>query len=142
MMNLDWKNNYSIHIFEIDAEHKVFLKTIKKINNAFENNLDTEIKNRLLSELYKYADFHFTSEENVMLFCDYPEYETHRKQHIDLMQKLADIINFTDIEKINTVQLIEFLVSWFKEHTTSSDLRFGTYLHETNKDYALTDFNW
>ena len=142
MENLNWKKNYSVGVFEIDAEHKVFLKTIKKIHNAFEKRLSTDIQKRLLEELYKYADFHFHSEENVMLMCNYPDYESHKMQHNGLMQTLADTINFLDIDKIDKKQLIEFLIQWFKEHTTSTDLELGTYLLETNNDEMLTDFEW
>lgn len=142
MENLNWKQIYSVGVFEIDAEHKIFLKTIKKIYNAFERQHSLNIQKRLLEELYKYADFHFQSEENVMLMCDYPHYGSHKKEHNELMQILADTINFMDIEKINKNQLIEFLIRWFKEHTTSTDLELGTFLKEHKSDNLITDFDW
>ena len=51
MKDLSWKDDYSVGVFEIDAEHKIFLKTIKKIHNAFENQLNEEIQKSLLEEL-------------------------------------------------------------------------------------------
>ncbi len=142
METLNWKKEYSVGIFEIDAEHKIFLKTIKKIHNAFEKHIELDIQKRLLTELYKYADFHFTSEENVMLMCNYPDFEAHLNQHVELMQKLADIVNFNDISKINEVGLVDFLVKWFKEHTTSTDLKLGKFLQESNSEYLLAEFEW
>jgi len=67
MKGLDWKKKYSAGVFEIDAEYKIFLKSIEKIHNAFETNLNSDMLIRLLEELYKYADFYFASEENMML---------------------------------------------------------------------------
>jgi len=142
MENLNWNKKYSVGVYEIDAEHKIFLKTIKKLDKAFENQLDLDILKRLLTELYKYADFHFTSEENVMLTCNYPDFETHQNQHIELMQNLADTINFTEIERINKTELIEFLVRWFKEHTTSADLKLGKFLQAEENKSVLTEFEW
>ena len=131
MKKLNWKKEYSIGVFEIDAEHKIFLRTIKKIQKAFKIGMDKEILKRLLEELYKYADFHFTSEENVMLVNKYPEYESHKKQHDELIQTLANTINFFDIERIDKKQLNDFLIEWFVEHTTTIDLKLGKYL-QTN----------
>lgn len=130
MKKLNWKKEYSIGVYEIDAEHKIFLKTIKKIYNAFEKNIDKDIVRRLLEELFKYADFHFTSEENVMLMNNYPDYESHKKEHNELTQTLANTLNFLDVDKINKKQLIDFLIQWFIEHTTSTDLELGKYLQK------------
>lgn len=140
MEDLNWNKNYSVGVFEIDVEHKVFLIIIKKINKAFEKQLNLDFQKKLLEELYKYADFHFQSEENIMLMCAYPGYESHRKQHEELMQSLSEIINFMDIKMIDKKQLIDFLIQWFKEHTTSTDLELGTYLLENNCYDLLTEF--
>ena len=140
MENLNWKKEYSVGVFEIDAEHKIFLKTIKKIHHAFKIGLNGEMLICLLEELYKYADFHFTSEENVMLMNEYPDYESHKKQHDELIQTLSNTINFFNIEKIDKRQLIEFLVRWFKEHTTSIDLNLGIFLQQKNESHLLIGF--
>ncbi|MCG6188887.1 bacteriohemerythrin [Maribellus maritimus] len=140
MKDLNWKNQYSVGVFEIDAEHRIFLKTIKKIYHAFESEMDDEIIKLLLEELYKYADFHFTSEENVMLMNDYPDYKSHKKQHDELIQTLANTINFLDVKKIDKEQLIRFLIQWFKEHTASIDLKLGTYLKESKASHLLENY--
>ena len=137
MKELSWKKEYSIGVFEIDAEHKIFLRTIKKIQKAFMVGMDKEILKRLLEELYKYADFHFTSEENVMLENKYPEYESHKKQHDELIQTLANTINFFDIERIDKKQLNSFLIQWFVEHTTTIDIKLGKYLQTNKSGYLL-----
>ena len=140
MENLNWKNKYSVGVFEIDAEHKIFLKTIKKIHHAFESGMSGEMLIRLLEELYKYADFHFTSEENVMLMNEYPDYESHKKQHDELMQTLSNTINFFNTDNIDKLKLIEFLVRWFKEHTTSVDLNLGIFLQNKKSSHLLANF--
>ena len=134
MESLNWKKEYSVGVFEIDAEHKIFLKTIKKIYFAFESGLSGEMLIRLLEELYKYADFHFTSEENVMLMNQYPDYTNHKKQHDELIQTLSNTINFFSIDEINQTQLMEFLIRWFKDHTTSIDLDLGIFLQNNKRN--------
>jgi hemerythrin len=140
MKSLNWKKEYSVGVFEIDAEHKIFLKTIKKIYNAFESGMNGDMLIRLLEELYKYADFHFTSEENVMLMNEYPDYESHKKLHDELIQTLSNTINFFDVDEIDKTKLIEFLIQWFKEHTTSIDLNLGKFLQNKKGNHLLAHF--
>jgi len=136
MENLNWKKEYSIGVFEIDAEHKIFLKIIKKIYHAFEIGMKEELLIRLMEELYKYADFHFTSEENVMVINKYPDYESHKKMHEELMQTLSNTINFFNVDEVDKTQLVEFLIRWFREHTTSIDINLGIFL-QNNKNTLL-----
>ena len=93
-----------------------------------------------LEELHKYADFHFTSEENVMLMNGYPDYEKHKKQHDELIQTLANTINFLDVKRIDKNQLIDFLTHWFVDHTTLVDLELGKFLRENASSHLLTHF--
>ncbi len=123
-----WKKKYEIGISEIDSEHQIFLKTIQKLFEAYQKEVDKKILSGLFLELYKYADFHFISEENIMLINSYPEYEAHKKEHHNLLQKLAGIINTFDTKYIDKDQLFEFLLEWFTTHTTYSDRKLGAYL--------------
>lgn len=126
--NYIWKKQYEIGVPEIDGEHQIFLKTIEKLYDAYQQELPKEILSGLFLELYKYADFHFISEENIMLINGYPEYEAHKKEHHNLLQKLAGIINTFDTKYINKDKLFEFLLEWFTIHTTNSDRKLGAYL--------------
>ncbi|MHA7110297.1 bacteriohemerythrin [Sunxiuqinia elliptica] len=123
-----WKKKYEIGIPEIDSEHQIFLKTIQKLFEAYQKEEDKGILSGLFLELYKYADFHFISEENIMLINGYPEYAVHKKEHHNLLQKLAGIINTFDTKYIDKDQLFEFLLEWFTIHTTNSDRKLGAYL--------------
>lgn len=125
---LIWRKEYEIGNYEIDSEHQIFLKIVTKINREFEDNLEIEYKLLLLNELYKYADFHFTSEENSMIFYKYPDYKSHKKVHETLLTDLSEQIGFFNFKHIDKNKLIDFLFNWFIHHTTSLDLKFGEYL--------------
>ena len=53
--DLIWKEEYNVGDYEIDEEHKIFIKTIQKIDEAFLNQESNEYIERLLEELHKYA---------------------------------------------------------------------------------------
>lgn len=127
---LIWKKEYEIGDYEIDTEHQIFLKIITKINREFEDDIEIEYKLLLLRELYKYADFHFTSEENRMILYNYPDYNMHKKGHEALLTELSEQIGFFDLKYIDKNKLIDFLFNWFIHHTTSLDLKLGDYLNK------------
>ena len=125
---LIWKKEYEIGVYEIDSEHQIFLKIIQKIDKAFQEKYEKEYTLLLLNELYKYADFHFISEENIMRFNKYPELNSHQEEHKKLLAKLSEKIGFFDIEFLNQKKLVKFLFEWFLGHTTTLDLKFGVFL--------------
>lgn len=127
-INLNWKKEYEIGIYEIDAEHQVFLKIINKLSDAFNENLKKDNVKLYIMELYKYTDFHFTSEENIMIKYDYPDYQRHKNEHEKLLMKLKELIVSYQNDFLDKEELLSFLIHWFKEHTTKIDKKMGNYL--------------
>jgi hemerythrin len=76
----------------------------------------------------KYADFHFTSEENIMIREEYPDYQWHKRIHERLKIELRDKIHIMKYEFIDFELLLQFLIAWFKGHTTEEDKRLGTFI--------------
>ncbi len=131
---LIWSKKYEIGDFEIDAQHKIFLKIIKKIHDTYNITNDKEYVIRLVKELYKYVDFHFVSEENFMIQYKYPEYESHKKEHEKLLYKLTDIASSFQTEFIDFNELMNFLLDWFKNHTSGLNKELGVHLINIKKD--------
>ena len=129
---IKWEASFEIGNEEIDNEHRFFLKIIQKIDSALQKNENPQHVSLLLDELYKYAQFHFTSEENVMIFSNYPYYKEHKQIHQDLLNQLGMKMGYKGNTKINTDDFINFLLKWFKEHTTKTDLKLAKYLREQN----------
>ena len=125
---ISWKKEYETGIHEIDSEHQIFVSIIQKINTAYFNNYNEEYIIRLIKELYKYADFHFISEENIMIFNNYSDYENHKKEHNSLLYRLTEIIGAFESEFIDPSELINFLINWFQEHTTKTDMKLSGFL--------------
>ena len=125
-----WKKKYEIGVYEIDAEHQIFLKIIKKVDYALKNKLDEMIISSIVKELFLYADFHFCSEENIMLANNYPDYLSHKEEHSKLLDTLSNLIVTFNVQIISHEKLMEMLTDWFINHTTKIDLKLGNYLNE------------
>ena len=124
-----WKKNYEVGNSEIDNQHKTFLKIIEKLQNAYENKLNDQLLLGYVIELYKYAAYHFVSEENYMIEQQYPDYEEHKKLHDDLLKELVDNITTFKIEYIDVEKLIDFSLNWFIAHTTTIDKKIIEYIN-------------
>jgi hemerythrin len=129
-MEIEWKKEYEVGNLEIDAEHKVFVKIIQKIQHAIEGQAEKKYLERLVLELLKYAEFHFCSEENVMLEIGYPEILDHKEKHEKLLAELRNLIFAFGFDKHETHELVDFLIGWFMNHTIEEDKKLSNYVEE------------
>lgn len=119
---LHWKSHYDCGIPEIDLQHRYFLQLINRVSIELNTSSDANYRARLLQEVAKYAQFHFISEENLMLKFGYPEFDQHRQLHIALMNELS----WRSQKSVD--DLLEFLVGWFINHTVEKDHDFGNFI--------------
>ncbi|MGQ1947851.1 bacteriohemerythrin [Geofilum sp. OHC36d9] len=112
----------------IDQEHDILHRTIRLIDEAFITKQGNKRISQLISELYKFIDFHFTSEENLMLFTDFPYYDEHKKEHTELMRDLADIICAFNADMIDYHELVDYLNNRFTDHSDLPDRQLKAYL--------------
>lgn len=134
MTQIEWDKKYEVGNIEIDSEHKVFVRIIQKIIAAV-NKKNYKHTERLINEIYKYADFHFHSEETVMIEIGYPDFNAHKKEHEKLLIELGNRISvFGDEDYIRpTTEFITFLTSWFLNHTVNVDKKLANYMEDNEQ---------
>ncbi len=128
MIKIKWDYKYEIGNERIDHEHRVFLGLIKKAAIASDQGADKDRVLRLLVEILKYADFHFYSEENIMLDVAYPDYDSHHQAHQQLLGALDEMYQSYRLDVIKLIDVVEFLMDWFSIHTTQVDKKIAQYL--------------
>jgi hemerythrin-like metal-binding protein len=130
MNTFDWGDRYELGVEDIDLQHHYFLNLLNHIVEAIEQKKDKIYIKALVNELDAYAKFHFTSEERMMVHSDYPEYETHKQHHLNLIQVLGieqyKLINATEDNEASNI--INFFFDWFNNHTQVEDKLFAEYL--------------
>ncbi|SDH23853.1 bacteriohemerythrin [Roseospirillum parvum] len=130
MDRMQWKKWFEVGHDAIDFEHKIFFSLIHKLQSLIEVTGEAEAARRVLDETYKYADFHFTSEENIMLESEYPDFERHHELHQALLRRLRRSIDDMDGGLVAGPEVVSFLFYWFVEHTVAEDLKIATHLKE------------
>ena len=120
---LRWGHKFETGVKEIDLQHHYFMELINRIAVELKQPSPEKYRKRLLYELYKYAEFHFISEENLLLKYNFPEYDQHSQLHHELIEKLSSH-SFLDTSD----EFLGFLMDWFLHHTVSEDKKIGRYI--------------
>lgn len=128
MNHIKWDQSFEIGHERIDLEHRVFFNLLESLDKAFEANKPTALILRLLTEIEKYAEFHFYSEETIMLECGYPELERQQQQHHALLQELADKIDEFKTDRCSGFFLPGFLFEWLVLHTSREDRKLSRFI--------------
>ena len=105
----------------VDLQHRYFLDLINRIRKNFNETNDVAYKGKLIIELKKYADFHFTSEENIATSCNLPGVSNHHQRHSEILEEFNH--RAEDLNKgLTTVdEFLGFLTDWFVGHTIYED---------------------
>jgi hemerythrin len=100
------------------------LKIIQSYNNK------KAIAVRLLSEIEKYAQYHFVSEENIMFLTKYPAMERQQQAHAALLDEYALRMRNYLNDKGTIEDVIRFLEAWFARHTVEEDRKIGNHVNQ------------
>ena len=131
---LKWDARYELGNDKIDAEHRIFLGLIVDFHDAANQGASKDKMIRIFKEIFKYAEFHFVSEENLMIDYHYPEQTQHAQMHRRLLSELDDKLHRFNLDNINSDNVFQFLFEWFAFHTSSEDKKLVGYIKNSNID--------
>jgi hemerythrin len=123
-----WKPEYETGVEEIDLQHHYFVDLINRLSRLLSKTEDKAYQARLLSELTKYAQFHFVSEENIMYSIGYDGLEVHKNLHFDLLNTLNAKIGLFQQDMAEADEVVGFLKEWFVMHTIGEDMKISAFL--------------
>ncbi len=121
-MELEWESDFETGNEYVDLQHRYFLDLINRIRNKFKDTNDVAYKGKLINELKKYADFHFTSEENLATSHNLPEdISSHHQRHLELLEEFDHHAEDLDNGLKTIDEFLGFLSDWFIGHTIYED---------------------
>ena len=132
-IDIQWDKRFEVGHLRIDHEHQVFLDLIRSVSLASDTNEPKIWCLRLLNEVKKYADFHFYSEENLMLRVGYPDYADHQRKHAELLALLDERIHAYTTDRIDLEAVVVYMFDWFAMHTTKMDKKLGKYIESVQR---------
>lgn len=126
---MDWGDKYKLGHEVIDLEHRLFFYIMNSVEQAEREGASRNRMRSLIAEITKYSEFHFLSEENIMIECGYPDFEVHREYHQNLIKDLRRHIIQFEAGKSQPFELVNFLYDWFSHHTLEDDQLIANHIN-------------
>ena len=133
MEQFKWSPKFEVGNTAIDIQHRLFLELIGRLINHKTTGSPPALIASLLAELLKLSEFHFLSEENLMLESQYPHLLKHRKEHERVLSELRKRITSIEYDNIDFDSLAHFLSDWFTRHTVTEDAKLAWFLKTAEK---------
>lgn len=120
-MEFEWEPDFETGNEYVDLQHRYFVDLINRVGINFRETDDAAYKQKLISELRKYADFHFTSEENIATSCNLPGVSAHHQRHQELLGEFNQHAENLKKGSQSVDEFLGFLTNWFIGHTVYED---------------------
>lgn len=116
---VQWNPRYNVGSEILDDQHRNILAQCNALADCVaDTGPEGELKfYELFNELIAKAREHFSSEEDVLVRCAYPNLEEHRNERDEFDYLAADIITTENFDKL---ELQRFLALWWVGHIIGS----------------------
>ena len=128
---ITWSDDFSVQNKTIDEQHKELVR----ITNEFYAGCQ---KGGILAKVYffetiksalHYIKTHFTTEEDFMQRANYPEYESHKMQHENLVARVNEQVKlFETQDNPDPAGFVKILMDWILQHIAASDKKYVSYI--------------
>lgn len=125
---VEWSNELSVGIEEIDTQHQVLVDLLNQIHEAIQQRHGAEVTQDIVLKLDEYTRVHFAVEESLMRILHYPDYERHKEEHDQLVARLAGLHAKLDEGKgALGFELAQLLKHWLTKHIMEVDQRYVSH---------------
>jgi hemerythrin len=118
----------------LDSQHELLFGIAAGLQEALNNEGGDASVGDYLERLLAYMAFHFATEDRLMSDSDYPEADTHRREHAAALTTARRLDRaFRSGRKIAAVKTLAFIEKWAAEHIPRADRALSLHLHSMKK---------
>lgn len=134
-----WRDNLSLGVPSIDADHKKLIDMLNCLHFMSIAGDDDDAIGRVLSGLVDYTRVHFRREEALMQAAHYPGFAAHQRLHRELSAKLRsfETTYANDPDTFDVEAFYDFVADWLLVHVMTVDMKLKPYLgaltHKANE---------
>ncbi len=126
---IEWNDDYSVQIKEIDNQHRQLIDQINALHDAMKQGKGKEVVGSIIVKLAEYTQRHFMSEEQLFLKHGYPETTRHTREHNAFIEKVAGFQNDLKLGRILlSMEVLNFLKDWLIKHIQIVDKKYGPFM--------------
>ncbi len=127
----EWNDSYSVKVKKIDEEHKRLVGLLNELNEAMSVGKGKDVTEKIIRSLIDYTRMHFKTEEEYFARFGYPDEESHVEEHNEFIHQVSDFISgFREGRLGLSLEIMNFLLDWLKNHIKGSDMKYSGFLTE------------
>ncbi len=131
MGHITWCDNLMTGVSEIDEQHKKLTTMINELYSAHMNGKDKDVLSSIITGISDYTNYHFATEEKLMLEYDFPHTAEHKEKHREFTERSIEfLIAYTEDKKELTREVLDFLTDWWTSHIKGTDRELTDFLLE------------
>jgi hemerythrin len=140
---VEWSDDLSVGIEEIDEQHKVLVELVNKMHEAIHQRHGSDVVISILNDLADYTRIHFAVEESLMRILNFPGYEGHKEIHEELLHSVQDLQEKVASGKRSIgFELMHFLKKWLTKHIMEEDMQYSSFFIEAGAQPKLGKKSW
>ena len=125
---IDWTEDLHVGIRDLDDQHHILVELLNELHYAIHRRLGLEVCRDVLERLRRFADVHFTFEENYLRSGDRVQADRHREERRELMQQLDALLARIDtLQSTVSFHRLHKLKVWLLQHILAADEGISQY---------------
>jgi hemerythrin-like metal-binding protein len=129
MSLIEWRDEFSVGIPEVDHEHQQLVGLINDLHDAMSGENATMAVTDFLGEIHAHVAAHFALEEKIMRERHYDQYQDHKQDHERLLDDISDIMDaYEENDFYSDKEFASTLEYWFTNHFKTRDARLHKHL--------------
>jgi hemerythrin len=126
-----WNDSFSVHVTQVDDQHKQLFKLLNDLHEAMTVGKSKEVLGSIFDQLVSYTQYHFSAEEKLMRDNGYPKLADHMKLHDEFT---AEILHFQKDVKSGKIgmgiQVRDYLKDWLVKHVMGEDQKYVPFFSQ------------
>lgn len=125
-----WGPKFNVNVEIFNEQHKKLIAILNNLHSAMTDKSDRAALGRIILELIDYTKVHFSAEEEKMIEYEYPEYESHKKEHDAFVEKVRNFYNDFKAKKVTlSFEMAVFIKNWLMQHISNTDKKYGKFFN-------------
>lgn len=130
MPYMEWSDEFSVKVKELDEQHQHLFKIASQLFDAMKEGKGNKIMKDILTELITYTETHFKTEEKYFEQYDYPDTLSHKGIHAEFRDRVLKVQDEFDGGKISlSTEVMSFLREWIHNHIMGVDKKYSEFLN-------------
>lgn len=129
---LEWRDEYSVGVWTLDAQHKQLIGFVNELQLAIVSGRSKQVVEEMMQKLAVYGKTHLETEERILLTHGYPDFVQHKAQHDAYVVKMQKIQQQQAAGQTISIELLKFLKDWWFHHILKVDRQYADFLTSRN----------